>query len=309
MHMKPGGVYGQAVNCSLQADNCPLVEYMVPDMKRMNANVPTHENPWTGKVRVIKIILFLTAVGNSPLSPAEMIVSPWEMVQNRVAGTYDWTSQTADFTLCTNISGCIIGIGCYLNDRYKCTNVTVADRYVTIENGDTIRVARDKWLRKYPASGSWKMGPVNWPDMCVGLMIWGGKGNIAGNKSGEIVRGSYCGKVPPANVTCELENDIRYEYGTVSGIAVNGMTKTEYLSINCSHTADVVVTVGGGGSVPMGGGVTSRLSINGTDLGGGARLTAPAGVRRVPVTARLYSQAEPKPGTYQGSSVLVLGYQ
>lgn len=145
--------------------------------------------------------------------------------------------------------------------------------------------------------------------MCVGLMIWKGKGQAINNGTGEIVPGSYCGKIPPANVTCELENDIRYEYGTVSGIAVNGMTKTEFLAINCSQPADIVVTVGGGGSVHLGGGVTSRFSINGTDLGGGARLTAPAGVRRVPVTAVLYSQAEPKPGNYQGSGVLVLGYQ
>jgi len=269
--------------------------------------------PRIGGVRLTTLIQIaaLSTLLVSGYSRSTAIVSVHERIQNGYAGQFIWENEISNTeVLCTDRDGCSLAICHYSPAEYEmCINPSAAYTRVFIPFGARIQEARNIFVQKNGVAGDWSTFTplLTYPETCFGLIVWQGRGN--GNRSGKVLPGSYCGKIPPPNLTCDLLGDVIYEYGSVAGHTVHGMAQTQNLSLTCTDTANITLTVPGEGGIIMGGGVTSQLFVNDTALSSGVRLTVSAGAQHIPIKSVLHSPAEPKPGHYEGSSVVVLGFQ
>lgn len=228
-------------------------------------------------------------------------------------GTYSWEiEETSDTPICFHKVGCVIAI-CYYSTNHgqlsPCINPSMLSPRAYMRSGGSAKDARAAFIEANGISGEWR----NWTYMqyttaCYTVMYW--QGRTDANRTGLPVSASPCGTMPPTNDYCELGADVVIDYGSVAAAAVQGSSKSESLDVRCTTTTDITITLGGGvKSISLGGGITSKLSINDSDLSSGAKITAPEGSRSFPITSTLTSSGNPVAGSYSGSGIIVLGYQ
>ncbi len=127
----------------------------------------------------------------------------------------------------------------------------------------------------------------------------------------------FPGPLPNGAVDCALpeitptycsirEPYIELDHGSVTSDGVNGHTVSNSFSAACNNDFKVlIVAQGGKGDLPLGGGITSHLKVNGDDLGTGhAEVVGPAWK-----TFTLSSTLSGSPsgaGEFQGSKVIIL---
>lgn len=247
----------------------------------------------------------------SSFAPGSAWVSTAKYEGRQYVGTFSWETEERGGSICFDNRGCYVAI-CHFTTvwRQKCVNPVATSTAVVIPIGSSAIDAQRAFVKKNGTSGTWRTTSaiLRDPTTCFGVMYWQGAANW--NWTGELIPGSYCGTLPPANDHCELVSDVVIEYGSVAAAAVRGLSKSESLDVSCTAPTDIIITlVGGEKSISLGGGITSKLSINNSDLSSGAKITAPAGSQSFPITSTLTSSGKPVAGSYSGSGILVLGYQ
>lgn len=260
----------------------------------------------------ILFIAFIVAIGClfwSPNTEAGAWVSVGTKSGGQYQGEYSWPSEESDEVICLG-SYCSVAICHFSTEKSElCINPTSTTTTVTIAPNTTAKEARDIFVKRNGVSGRWSTttGSLKAPDTCFGVMYWQGTNNS--NFTGKVMSGSYCGGVPPPYTQCELMGDVVFDYGSLSAGVVQGATKTEYINVQCSASADVKITLVEENTIMLGGGIASKLFINDKDLSTGASISISKGSQSVPITSTLSSATKPTAGNYSGSGVIVLGYE
>lgn len=261
---------------------------------------------------LILFVTFIVTIGYlfwSPYTEASAWVSPHTRTSNGYLGDFSWPTEESDMVIC-NAADCSVAVCHYsATASEKCVNPSATSSRVVIPRNATVKDARIAFVNKNGNSGNWStVTQVLYdPSTCFGILYWQGSNN--GNYTGLVIPGSYCGKPPPPTTKCELMGDVVFDYGSISAGAVQGSSKTEYINVQCSATANIIITLVGERSITLGGGIASKLFINDTDLSTGAKISVSQGSQSFPITSTLSSDAKPIAGNYSGSGVVVLGYQ
>ncbi|MGP2965698.1 MULTISPECIES: MrpH family fimbial adhesin [Serratia] len=127
----------------------------------------------------------------------------------------------------------------------------------------------------------------------------------------------FHGPLPNGAVDCALpeitptycsirEPYIELDHGSVTSERVNGHTVSHSFRVACNNNFKVlIVAQGGKGDLPLGGGITSHLKVNGDDLGAGhAEMVGPTG-KSFTLSSTL-SGFPSGAGEFQGSKVIIL---
>jgi len=270
----------------------------------------------SGRPALILFISFIVTVCYlfwSPYTEASAWVSPQKRTLNSIIGGYrgefSWTSEESNMIIC-NADSCSVAI-CHfsMDEKEKCVKPSYSSTRVEIPRNATVKVAQAAFVKKNGTSGIWDTATryLEDPTTCFGVMYW--QGPQDDNYTGLVIPGSYCGKPPPSLAQCDLMGDVVFDYGPIAAEAVQGASRTKFINVQCTDPADIVITLTGNRSINLGGGITSKLSINGVDLSYGARISAPKGSDSLRITSTLSAGAKPTAGNYSGSGVVVLGYQ
>ncbi|EMH4218114.1 MrpH family fimbial adhesin [Serratia marcescens] len=158
--------------------------------------------------------------------------------------------------------------------------------------------ARKGYLNQERTKGAQFMGRRN----CFAL------GRYAPTGLGPLPGGAVDCALPEITPTyCTIKEPyIELDHGSVTSDGVNGHTASNSFSVACNNDFKVlIVAQGGKGDLPLGGGITSQLKVNGDDLGTGhAQVVGPAWK-----TFTLSSTLSGSPsgaGEFQGSKVIIL---
>ncbi|HEB0103789.1 TPA: exotoxin [Serratia marcescens] len=248
-----------------------------------------------------------------PLSSMMAYGSAWVSTSSREGGqyigTYSWLSEETNGILCT-YAECNVAV-CHYSSAWSemCINPSYATARILVKKGTTFKSAREMFIKKYGVSGEWAtITPVlKAPDTCFGILYWQGSNDI--NYSGKIIPGSYCGRVPPESTVCNVLNDILFDYGELPSNVINGKKKTEFISIQCSQSASVRVTLVGERKIKLGGGIESSLYIDDKDASNAATISVPKGIKTVDVVSELSVRGNPEGGSYSGVGVLIIDYR
>jgi len=127
----------------------------------------------------------------------------------------------------------------------------------------------------------------------------------------------FTGPLPNGAVDCALpeitptycsirEPYIELDHGSVTSEGVNGHTVSHSFKAACNNDFKVlIVAQDGKGDLPLGGGITSQLKVNGADLGAGhVAVVGPAG-KSFTLSSTL-SGSPSGAGEFQGSKVIML---
>lgn len=148
-----------------------------------------------------------------------------------------------------------------------------------------------------------------------------GGGQFMGRKNCFALAWQYAtgviGPIPGGAVDCALpeitptycsirEPYIELDHGSVTSEGVNGHTVSHSFSAACNNDFKVlIVAQDGKGDLPLGGGITSHLKVNGADLGAGhVAVVGPAG-KSFTLSSTL-SGSPSGAGEFQGSKVIML---
>lgn len=260
----------------------------------------------------ILFIAFIVATGClfwSPNTKASALVSVGSRISDGYEGEYSWPSEESDEVICHS-SYCSVSVCHFSGDRdEKCVNPSATITRVVVPYNTTAKEAREIFTKQNGVSGRWKTTTrlLKAPDTCFGVLYWQGSGD--NDYSGSVMPGSYCGKVPPPITQCQLMGDVVFDYGSLSAGVVQGATKTEYINVQCSASADVKITLIGENTIILGGGIASKLFINDNDLSTGASISISQGSQSVPIKSTLSSATKPTAGNYSGSGVIVMEYE
>jgi hypothetical protein len=182
---------------------------------------------------------------------------------------------------------------------------------VKLPNGTTESQAQKLWAAKYGTSGTWELGPWSQPafnSSCVGIAVW----NINAVISIQGVRfpGSSCGVVPPLNLACDTSGKVTIDYGTLSSGQLNGATASTTLTFACNQAATATITLNDS-VIDLGrkGDLTAAISIGGKDLASGSDVAVKNGTVTTTITSTLKAKGTPAAGAFEGSGVLIIGYQ
>lgn len=238
--------------------------------------------------------------------------NPWLM---RWSGRWEWPSQVGDTSICSLRTGCsmticIFRVGAMTPIRNNCVGNT-AILNVKLPNGTTESQAQKLWAAKYGTSGSWELGPWSKPAFntaCIGIAVW--NINTTFGVQGIIFPGSSCGKVPPVNLACDTSGKVTIDYGTLSSGQLNGATASTTLSFTCNQAATATIQLNDS-VIDLGrkGDLTAAISIGGKDLASGSDVAVKSGTVTTTITSTLKAKGTPAAGAFEGSGVLIIGYQ
>lgn len=192
-------------------------------------------------------------------------------------GTFQWgwPSESDYSTICFTSDGCIITVGPWdPNGAYPRGGIDnpwgVAQK-VFIPSGATTRTAYSTWVAKYGSSGGFtqQMWPerVNLTSTCYGFQVFQGGGS--NRRTGTVLPGGQCGKVPPPSLSCTLNVPSEINHGTVSAgeTSIKEVTGT----INCNLSANAQLssqfvngTIWVSGKLLFDNQSTRNLTVNGT---------------------------------------------
>ncbi|WP_413502409.1 hypothetical protein [Serratia proteamaculans] len=219
------------------------------------------------------------------------------------AGRWEWKEQTGDVSICNIPTGCFLKLTDYpqrLGPRIKGYGM------LNIGFGSTATQAQAKWASFYGTSGSWSvqttMGftPIT---TCFGMVIMSGP-------QLEFIPGSSCASPPPVNLSCTTSGKVTIDYGTLDGSKLNGTTASTTLSITCNQAATATIKLNDS-VIDLGrkGDLTAAISIGGKDLASGSDVAVKSGTVTTTITSTLKAKGTPAAGAFEGSGVLIIGYQ
>lgn len=263
-------------------------------------------------MRIGQILLAIYCFGTCSVGWASAVVSSGTLTSDGMAqGTYEWATENNPTVICFE-SSCSVAI-CSYNSGSPCINPgAYGTLRVVVNRGATVIDAQRVFTAQNGVSGSWRMVAPSKPsyDLCFGMMVFQGPQAFY-NTTGKLIPGTYCSKVPPTPpvTSCNILNNVVFNYGPLSAGSVDGSSKNNFITIECSRDANVYVTLNGQPNLPLGGGITSKLFINSQELSSWVRILVPQGTSSYTITSRLYSSGDPEAGDYSGSGILIISYQ
>ncbi|MDW5500715.1 hypothetical protein R6Y99_13060 [Pseudomonas lundensis] len=128
--------------------------------------------------------------------------------------------------------------------------------------------------------------------------------------SATVFPGTGCGLVPPANLTCTTSGKVTIDYGSLEASKLNGATANTTFSFTCNQAATATIKLNGS-VIDLGrnGDLTAVISIGGKDLATGSDLAVKDGTVTATITSTLKAKGTPAVGPFEGSGVLIIGYQ
>lgn len=178
-----------------------------------------------------------------------------------------------------------------------------AVRYVSVSTRATWSDANTAFLRANPGSGTVSYYASGNPpySVCVG-----GAGALSGyfpgtdyqNQPGTVCRAVSAPVVP---TSCAFSSSPNIDHGTLQADKVNGKQDSVSINVNCNRATSANIA-SLGGTINMGGGVSSTLTFDGRGLGS---IYLPNGISTHTVTSTL-SATNPTPGDKSGSGAIVI---
>lgn len=229
------------------------------------------------------------------------------------SGRWEWSSQVGDSSICPTgdcfMAVCVLKRGSLsaLPRCYRDNSVL----NVTIPYGATATDAQKLWAAKYGTSGTWQLGPwslATYNTDCVGIAVWNRPTPLGPNSS--VFPGSGCGVIPPLNLACDTSGKVTIDYGTLDGSKLNGATASTTLSFTCNQAATATIKLNDN-VIDLGrkGDLTAAISIGGKDLATGSDVAVKSGTVTTTITSTLKAKGTPAAGAFEGSGVLIIGYQ
>jgi hypothetical protein len=226
-------------------------------------------------------------------------------------GQWEWTSENGNVSICS-LRICRVYICVRRIDPSKGVPLTLCDvKTATIRSGMTATQAQQEWVSKHGTSGSWRAGPSGlasaFDQNCVGFVVENTAGIFGGATP---IIGTSCGKVPPPDLVCTTSGKVTIDYGTLSSGQLNGATASTTLTFACNQAATATITLNDS-VIDLGrkGDLTSAISIGGKDLASGSDVAVKNGTVTTTITSTLKAKGTPAAGAFEGSGVLIIGYQ
>lgn len=226
--------------------------------------------------------LVATFVSGVLLSVAsELQAASWGAVlwANPVSGygefQWGWPSESDTSTICFDSTGCIVTIGPWDpnggGSYGGINNPNGVSQKVVVPVGANTKTAHNMWVAKYGTSGSytqWMWGSnKNLKNTCYGFQVF--QGGSSGTRTGDVLPGAQCGKVPPPNLECSLSLPSQIDHGTVGTGETSVKEVTGTVSCNLSANAKlssqfVNGTIWVSGKLLFDNQSTRNLTVNGT---------------------------------------------
>lgn len=267
------------------------------------------------------------------------ISQPYFSWAAHITGKVGWYDTDDKQVICHNSSGCAVML-CYPlggNGGFiYCLNATPIDVYrgitlpmVVIPNNSTERDAQIAWDSKIgnfdvrfqdPDGHAGTMSTIagQYKNACFRVMIaqtstltsgaYGTKPDPDPMRGGN----AACSYIPPYDLTCATSGKVEIDYGTLDGSKLNGSTASTNLSFSCNQVATAIVRLDRN-SLDLGrkGDLTAEISIDGKNLGTsvGSNVAVTNGTVTTTITSTLKAKGTPAAGPFEGSGVLIIGYQ
>lgn len=267
------------------------------------------------------VTLLVSGLGASTANAASYVTADrvWQspITYWYLNGRWDWSSENTDTTVC-NLRVCRVYICNFIGygapgQGFSARGICDNRQILTVRRGATAIQTQQEWASKYGTSGTWEAGPIGLPATvplsgCVGFAISVG-GSIFGDEVLPITSNS-CGKVPPPNLNCTTSGKITIDYGTLDGSKLNGATASTTLSFTCNQAATATIKLNDS-VIDLGrkGDLTAAISIGGKDLATGSDVAVKSGTVTTTITSTLKAKGTPAAGAFEGSGVLIIGYQ
>lgn len=116
--------------------------------------------------------------------------------------------------------------------------------------------------------------------------------------------------MPPPDLVCTTSGKVTIDYGTLDSSKLNGATASTTLSITCNQAATATIQLNDS-VIDLGrkGDLTAAISIGGKDLATGSDIAVKDGTVTATITSTLKAKGTPAAGAFEGSGVLIIGYQ
>lgn len=247
-------------------------------------------------------ILFLTFSSNTH-AVISITSAQYDLSRNI---TYSYSASGGNPTtgpVCrTGGSSCWFGI--WVTDNSDGTGTAImATRYVSVSTRATWSEANNVFLRTHPASGTvtYRSSGRAPYTVCVG-----GNGALAGyfpgidyqNQPGTVCRTA---SAPPIPTSCSFSGSPNIDHGTLQADKVNGKEDSVSINVNCNRATSATIA-SLGGTINLGGGVTSTLTFDGRSSGS---ISLPSGTSTHTVASTLKA-TNPTPGDKSGSGTIVI---
>lgn len=220
---------------------------------------------------------------------------------NRIEISYSVSGGNSSASIGCSASYC--GFGIWVVNSSRAFNTS---RYV-LQSGTGGVPATNTWsnantafLRFYPASDSFsEMIPIGGPpySVCVG----GAQNNVGylyRNQPGTSCRAVSTAPVP---TSCSFSGSPNIDHGTLQADKVNGKQNSASINVYCNRATNATIA-SLGGTINLGGGVTSTLTFDGRSSGS---IYLPSGNSTHTVSSTLKA-TNPTPGDKSGSGTIVI---
>ncbi|TFZ52362.1 hypothetical protein E5C26_06480 [Serratia proteamaculans] len=255
-----------------------------------------------------------------------------------MTGKVTWYDTDDKEVICHNSRGCAVLL-CYpllgAGGFTYCLNYLPIDTsygrtlpMVVIPNNGTERDAQVAWDNKIGNFSTMFTGPsqatptmqhvTKWyKNVCVRVMI--SQSNVPRNDGYGVkpdptpMRGgnAACAYIPPYDLTCTTNGKVEIDYGTLDGNKLNGSVASTNLSFTCNQDATAIIRLDRN-SLDLGrkGDLTAEISIDGKNLGTttGSNVAVTNGTVTTTITSTLKAKGTPAAGPFEGSGVLIIGY-
>ncbi|MDI9276766.1 hypothetical protein QMZ65_06025 [Pantoea sp. EABMAA-21] len=253
------------------------------------------------KVSYVFILLFLSLISLSAKAVISITRAEIPAGSSRIEISYSASGGNATSHIGCGVRYC--GFGIWVVNS---SGATATTRYA-LHSGSGGMPATDTWsnanitfLRNYPASASFTASlPLGSPpySICVG----GGTNALGANYRNQ--PGTSCRTVslPPVPTSCSFSGSPNINHGSLQADKVNGKQDSVSINVYCNRATSA--TIGSlGGTINLGGGVTSTLTFDGRSSGS-IYLSSGNSTHTVSSTLRA---TNPTPGDKSGSGTIVI---
>ena len=216
-----------------------------------------------------------------------------------------WPPETSSEVICHTILDCSVRACIASRSPGKSCKADMDDTHVNIVNGDTLKEAREAWVRQYGViSREFRFKHTIQIDECI---------TVGGGVVGSVpFSGVTCVPTKQPNVICTVSDKLDFVYNTLNSDQVHNAEAYGTLAVKCNSTATVNLRLVGPSEIDLGRGGTlrARLHIGGYSLTNGYSLKAGPTTTSLKVTSVLQSSLqEAQTGTFKGEGIIIMNMQ
>lgn len=231
-----------------------------------------------------------------------------------------WEENDYDLNPCYGWRTCYLGPDVLYPSSWPGMWGSCVDRNhcIRIEQYKTRKQVRDAWIARkgVPYNANYPVATTN--ATCVGIFyaaspVHWSKPNAG---TGRVFPGSVCGKIPPANQSCDVQLPAEINFGSLSANSIAGQYRDVTGRISCSLAGSVALygkSLLNERNIYLDGNkrnLSARLLINNRDAWEGAHFYLPGSHTATSFTLRAVLQTTtlPAAGSYSGSGVVYVAY-